>query len=187
MSDILFQFLQQYIPVPDALRLRLTAVTQVKRFDKLQYLHQPGRVCEHTYFVVDGLLRVYYQQDEKDITTDFAVPGEWMTAVFSFLRAVPDHFHVQALAPTEVIVLSMADLQQCFIDFPVMERYGRMLMSQYYVQQSERMMALQVLPARERYHWFATSYPQLLQQVPLGMIASYLGITQETLSRIRAR
>jgi len=90
------------------------------------------------------------------------------------------------LEETELVRISLKDLEKCFKDFPEMERFGRMLISRYFLEQSERIISLQFNSAKERYHFFEKTAKNKSQRVPLGMLASHLGMTQETLSRVRA-
>ena len=140
----------------------------------------------NTYFINKGLTRTFYLKDEKTITDNFSAENEWITSIHSFLQNIPDHFHIQTLEETELVKVSLTDLEECFKDFPEMERFGRMLMSKYFLEQSERIISLQFNSARERYQFFERSSQNKLQRIPLGMIASHLGMTQETLSRVRA-
>jgi hypothetical protein len=85
-----------------------------------------------------------------------------------------------------LISISLNDLETCFKDFPEMERFGRMLISKYFLEQSERIISLQFNSAKERYQFFEQTAKNKLPRVPLGMLASHLGMTQETLSRVRS-
>lgn len=125
-------------------------------------------------------------KDEKEITDNFSAENEWVTSIHSFLQNIPDHFHIQTLEETELVKVSLTDLEKCFKDFPEMERFGRILMSISFLQQSERIISLQFNSASERYQFFERTSKNKLQRVPLGMLASHLGMTQETLSRVRA-
>jgi len=153
---------------------------------KKYFLHKPNRVCSNTYFIKKGLVRIYYLKDGKEITDNFSAENEWITSIYSFLQNIPDHFHIQTLEPTEVLKISLDDLEECFKDFPEMERFGRMLISTYFLEQSERIIMLQFNSAKERYQFFERTSKNKLTRVPLGMLASHLGMTQETLSRVRS-
>ncbi len=140
----------------------------------------------NTYFIKKGLVRIYYLKDGKEITDNFSAENEWITSIYSFLQNIPDHFHIQTLEPTEALKISLDDLEECFKDFPEMERFGRMLISTYFLEQSERIIMLQFNSAKERYQFFERTSKNKLTRVPLGMLASHLGMTQETLSRVRS-
>lgn len=155
-------------------------------FPKSHFLHKPNRTCLYTYFINKGLLRIYYLKGDKEITDNFSAENEWITSIYSFLQNIPDYFYIQTLEETELVKISLTDLEGCFRDFPEMERFGRILMSKYFLQQSERIISLQFNSALERYRFFEKTSKNKLQRVPLGMLASHLGMTQETLSRVRA-
>jgi CRP-like cAMP-binding protein len=160
---------------------------RLQEIGKGQFLHRAGAVCSRTYFITAGLVRSYYCKGEKEITDFFAAEGDWITATGSFMRNEPDQTYLQALEPGTVYSLSNADLLYLFEHFPAMERFGRITISQQFVQQSVRLTAMQFSSAQDKYAHFCAAYRRVLPRLPLGMVASYLGITQETLSRVRRR
>ncbi|GAA4884635.1 hypothetical protein GCM10023311_03860 [Flaviramulus aquimarinus] len=168
------------------MKLRLEKICQENILPQKHFLHEPNRACLNTFFIKKGLVRIYYLKNGKEITDNFSAENEWITSIYSFLQNIPDHFYIQTLEETEVIKISIDDLEDCFIDFPEMERFGRMLISKYFLEQSERIISLQFNSAKERYKFFERASKNKLTRVPLGMLASYLGMTQETLSRIRS-
>ena len=182
----LIHHITKYIPVSNELKNRLATICETQNFPKNHFLHKPNRICLNTYFINKGLTRVYYLKNEKEITDDFSAENEWITSIYSFLQNIPDHFHIQTLEETELIRISLNDLENCFQDFPEMERFGRMLISKYFLEQSERIISLQFNTAKERYQFFERTAKKKLSRVPLGMLASHLGMTQETLSRARS-
>ena len=105
---------------------------------------------------------------------------------YSFISKKPSAETIQALEDCEVQQLSYAALQNLYIHFPETERIGRIITESYYIKLEERMLNMQFKTAKERYDKLLRSNASLLQRASLGQIASYLGITQETLSRIRA-
>ncbi len=123
---------------------------------------------------------------DKQITDSFSAENEWITSIYSFLQNIPDYFYIQTLEESELVSISLNDLEECFKDFPEMERFGRMLISKYFLEQSERIISLQFNSAQERYQFFECTSKNKLQRVPLHMLASHLGMTQETLSRVRS-
>ena len=153
---------------------------------KNHFLHKPKQTCSNTYFINKGFARIYYKKGDKEITDNFSAENEWITSIYSFLQNIPDHFYIQTLEETEVVKISLVNLEKCFIDFPEMERFGRILISKYFLEQSERIISYQFNSAIERYQFFERTQKNKLQRVPLGMLASHLGMTQETLSRVRS-
>ena len=186
MKEQLIKHINRFVPVSDQLRERLIIISELKTIDKGRFLHRPYRICNYTYFIISGLVRLYYKKKEKEITDKFSAEGDWITSVQSFMKNVPDYFYIETLEKSELIAININDLQKCFKDFPEMEKFGRIVMSTYYVEQSERIISLRFHSAKERYEYFCKMSKIKTSRLSLGMLASHLGITQETLSRIRA-
>lgn len=186
MIEALVNHIGHFVEVSEALRDRLEKISKVYMIEKGKFLHKPHKICDTTYFIESGLLRVFYKTQEKEITDSFSAEGEWITSVYSFLKNIPDHFYIQSLEPSKLIGIKIKDLEQCFVDFAEMERFGRQLMSIYYLQLSEEIVSLKFHSAKEKYEFFLKNSKNKASRIPLGMLASYIGISQETLSRIRA-
>ena len=186
MIDNLVNHIKIFIPVSDELRKRLNEISEFKTLEKGKFLHRPNRVCKYTYFINTGLLRIFYKKEEKEVTDKFSAEGEWITSIYSFMRNIPDNFYIQTIEQSELVAINITKLEKCFEDFPEMERFGRMLISKYFVEQSERIISLQFNSAKDRYQFYERTSKNKLPRVPLGMLASHLGMTQETLSRVRA-
>jgi CRP/FNR family transcriptional regulator, anaerobic regulatory protein len=186
MTENLIRHIEKFIVVSQDLEDRLSEISKLQSLEKGKFLHQPNKVCNYTHFICSGLVRIYYKKGEKEITDNFSAEGEWITSIYSFMRNVPDNCYIQTLEKSELISITILELEKCFSDFPEMERFGRMLISKYFVEQSERIISLQFHTSKERYDYFLKTSKNKIARVPLGMLASHLGITQETLSRIRA-
>jgi CRP-like cAMP-binding protein len=187
MIETLIKHINGFIPVSPELKKRMIEITTEKNIEKGIFLHKPNRVCEHTYFIKSGLVRIYYKKKDKEITDNFSAEGEWITSIYSFMKNVPDNCYIETLEKSELIAINILKLEKCFQDFPEMERFGRILISNYFVHQSERIISMQFHTAKEKYQFFCKTSKNKLSRLPLGMLASHLGITQETLSRIRAQ
>jgi len=186
MIQPLIDHIETFIPVSTALTTRIQEISDIKDIDKGEFLHKPKRVCENLYFITSGLLRIYYQKDSKEITDNFSAEGEWITSLYSFMKNVPDNYYIQTLEKSALIIINISHFEKCLQDFPEMERFARLLVFNHFIRQSERIVSLQFHSAKERYEYFCQTAANKLLRVPLGMLASHLGITQETLSRVRA-
>lgn len=161
---------------------RITFVT----FKKGELIHDANSVCTKSYFIQKGLFRTYFLKDGKEISEYFPAEGEWSNSPKSFRTREIDIYYIDAIEDTEAFCLNVNDLVYLFDNFPEMERYARLSMGTVFGHYMERITSMRFTTAKEKYNHFIQTYHDIHHRIPLGMIASYLGITQETLSRIRA-
>ena len=152
---------------------------------KGEYFSQAGRISDRLGFVSKGLLRSFYTIKGKETTTFFQRPGALAVALPSFLQMKPAIENIQALENSELIVIDRKDLFDFYNENWKWQQVGRVLAEEGYIKMEERMISLQSESAHERYRNFLTEYPELIKVLPLFYIASFLGMTPETLSRIR--
>ncbi len=157
-----------------------------KKLRKKQYLLQAGDVCKYSAFVEKGILRSY-TTDEKgaEHIMQFALEGWWIADMYSFLTGEPSIYNIDALEDAELLLLSSAAQEKLFHQIPKFERYFRILIQNNMIAMQRRLIGSLSLSAEENYVHLINANPGMLQLVPQHMIASYLGITPETLSRIR--
>jgi CRP-like cAMP-binding protein len=155
-------------------------------FKKGQEIHNANTVCTESHFIYQGLTRLYFLKDGKEISEYFSSEGEWVNSPRSFRGRILDIYSIDALEDTEVFTLKVNDLVFLFDHFPEMERYARLSMGTVFGHFLERITSMRFTTAKEKYVHFCQNYHDIYHRIPLGMVASYLGITQETLSRIRA-
>lgn len=157
-----------------------------KKLRKRQYLLQEGDVCKYTAFVEKGILRSY-TLDEKgyEHIVQFAPEGWWIGDSYSILTGEPAVYNIDVLEDSELLLISNSSMEQMLEKVPKMERYFRLLMQHNMVALQRRLVASLSLTSEEKYTRLVNAYPDIIQRVPQHMIASYLGITPETLSRIR--
>jgi CRP-like cAMP-binding protein len=178
--------LSSIITVSKKLEIELNKVTRQISVKKDQAIMEIGNRCDDLFFVEKGLLRGYYYSDGKEITNWFTQEGEFATCFYSFISMRPSFETIEALENSDLIQIPYTSLQNLYLNFPETERLGRMITEAYYIKLEERLLSIQFKTAQERYQNFILSKPSIAQRASLGQIASYLGITQETLSRIRA-
>ena len=158
-----------------------------KKFRKRHYILQEGDVSRWETYVVTGLSRTY-EVDEKGLehVIQFGPEDWWVGDLFSFLTETPTKFNVDCLEDTEVLQIAKADLELLYQKVPAVERYFRIIVQNAYIASVNRISSSLQKTAEERYHEFIARYPQIEQRVPNHQIASYLGITPQSLSRIRS-
>ncbi|MES2701503.1 MAG: Crp/Fnr family transcriptional regulator [Bacteroidota bacterium] len=180
-------YLESVIKVSGILKEELHKLTKERIVKKGQLIIRNGDRCADLFFVEQGLLRGYYYNDDKEITNWFAQEGEFATCFYSFISKAASYENIEALDDSRLLQLPYCSLQDVYIRYPETERIGRVLTESYYIKLEERLLSLRFTTAKERYDNLLVKNPALLQGAQLGHIASYLGITQETLSRIRAK
>ncbi|PXY39525.1 hypothetical protein DMB65_17030 [Flavobacterium cheongpyeongense] len=131
-------------------------------------------------------MRTYFIKDGKEISEYFPAEGEWSNSPRSLRTRQTDIYYIDAIEDTEAFCLNVSDLMYLFNNHPEMERYARLSMGTVLGHLLERITSMRFTSAKEKYNHFIATYHDIHHRIPLGMIASYLGITQETLSRIRA-
>jgi len=145
-----------------------------------------GQLARNIYYIQKGFARVYYDRDGMDITDYFAMEGQFIGAVASLFTGQPSHKAIQLVEDAEVWYIAAADFEQCCTQHHDIERVGRRLAVFAMLEEQQRIEDIRFLSARERYAALEKKYPGISNRCPLKYIASYLGITQVSLSRIRA-
>jgi len=159
----------------------------VRQIPKGDFLVKAGQVCQHVSFINIGLVRLYYTVDGKDISIGFVGEGEYTSEYESFLTRSPASQNIGALTDVEVIDLGIDDMQRLYKQFPVFQEFGRKIAEFLFIMLNRRNTALLALTPEDRYRNMIVNNFLLLQQVPQYMLASYIGVTPEHLSRIRKK
>jgi CRP-like cAMP-binding protein len=159
---------------------------EFKVLQKNEHLLKEGQLCDFVVLVRQGALIYYKLIDEiKEVTTDFAFEGDWVTDNLSRLNHTASFINIKAIEDSELLVFRQAGLERLYSKVPKLEKLGRQLMENAFVKIAQHSIDLQVLSATERYTKLLIAHPEILQRVPLYHIANYLGIAPKSLSRIR--
>ncbi|HZY79228.1 MAG TPA: Crp/Fnr family transcriptional regulator [Cyclobacteriaceae bacterium] len=183
----LLHHISQYSPLDAPSIEALRTSLQKKHLAKGDFLTTEGKICDHVYFLEKGCLRGYYNLDGKEVSYWFALENNFVTSFYSFISRHPCVENIQAVEDCVMWGISHKQLQSLYDKSPGIERLGRVMIERYYMMLEERFARNHFKEARERYDNLMTHSPEILQRIPLRYIASYLGITQETLSRIRSK
>jgi len=152
---------------------------------KDRFFLKAGHFSDRIGYVKSGMLRFYFESGRKETTTFFASPGTLAVDLHSFLMCIPSKESVEALADTEILYVKRKDLYSLYPGNWKWQQVGRILMEQYFVASEERTTRLQCQSAHKLYEQFIQRHPEVVRVASLSYIASYLGMTPETLSRIR--
>lgn len=185
--DCLLKFFHSVAPLSAAAREALSSCLYVETYPKKHVIHHQQRVATHLYIVSKGMLRGYYDHDGKEVTIHLGMENCVMCAMDSILSQKPSYYSLDTIEDSEVISIRYSDLEALYDEYHEIERLGRLMISQYYLEQEVALRSLRFKTAEERYSELMETAPELLQRTPLGYLASYLGITPATLSRIRAK
>ncbi len=183
----LLKYINSYFPISNEAQEAVQNCLERLVFPKNEFLVRENKVCRHLYFLEQGALRGYYLLDGKEITQWFAFENDFATSFQSFVTEGPSVENIQLIEGSVLWSISKEKLTSLFNQYHEIERLVRIAYEKYYLRLEERFVNAQFKTAAELYENLLQRTPHILERVPLGMIASYLGISQETLSRIRSR
>ena len=186
MYSLLHTHIERRIHLSQKERALLDQCFTPKKIRKHKFLLQEGDVCRHIAFVNSGCLRAYTvdHRGEEHII-QFAIEDWWISDLNSFLTGSAATYNIDAVQDSEVLLLERASRKTLLESVPKKERFFRLLQEANYVSSHQRINDSLSASAEERYLAFIKTYPLLVEQIPQSQIASYLGITPQSLSRIR--
>jgi CRP/FNR family transcriptional regulator, anaerobic regulatory protein len=157
-------------------------------YPKNYFLLKPGKACKYLWFMTNGAVRYFYTNDQgKEMNTWFSLDTQIITDTTSFVNQTPAQESIQLIEDSEMYAIEYTAIQRLLKKHHSFALWYIKLVELHYVSQIEdRLADLQFLDAKQRYQKLLSLYPDITNRVSLGNIASYLNITQETLSRIRA-
>lgn len=170
----------------DAELEQLEAAAVIKKLKRREFLLPKGDVCRHMAFVVSGCLRLYRTDEAaQEHIMRFAIENWWITDAESFRTGLPAHSAIDALEDTHVLLWSRENFERLKREIPTFNAMESQLAGRNFDAQINRLYTAISQTAEERYQEFVKAFPDFYQRIPLHMIASYLGVSRETLSRIR--
>lgn len=159
-----------------------------KKLGKKQFLLQEGEVCKHLTFVSKGVLKSYILDDKGNEKINlFAFEGWWISDFNSFLNQEEAFLNIDAIEDSELLLISRENYETLTLQIPIMDRYFRILYQNSLVTKDHRLIISNNFTAEEKYRQLVESHPEITQKVSHTLIASYLGLSPETVSRIRKK
>lgn len=188
MYELYFQSFNKKVALTQEEQDVIKSYLTPKKLRKKQYLLQEGDVCKYFAFVEKGALREYsVDENGKEHIIQFALEGWTISDLYSFLTGEPATYNIDALEDAELVLISKSAHEELLQKVAKYETYTRLQITGAYIAMQRRLNSIISLPLEERYAGFIALYPNIVQRVPQHMIASYMGLTPETLSRIRRR
>ncbi len=162
--------------------------TETKQFKTKTILLSAGDVATCTYFVNSGILRSFNINDNIiEHVLHFACEGWWIGDMYSYISEKPGNLFIEVLEDAEVVIITKENHQKLYQEIPKLERFFRILAENSLVSHQERLIDNLSLTAEERFEKFCSKYPTLIQKVPQKQVASYIGVTPEFFSKMKAR
>lgn len=186
----MFEAFERYITAngdftPEDLQL-MRSLSTVKKVRRKEFLLREGEVCRYKIFVAAGLLRSYcLKHDGTEHIMRFAPENSWTTDHESFKKQTPSKLTIEALENTQVVLWTRENLAELYTSIPAFKSYMERLIDSSLKASQERILMNLSYTSEEKYEDFIASFPDVFRRVPLHMVASYLGVSRETLSRIR--
>src|SRR6188768_735788 len=187
--DILsvIETLNYFYPLSEGIKDYFRKYSYTCSFRKGKLLLKAGEICEHIYFVQKGAIRGFIKEGKKDITTWITAENEVVSSISALDVREPAFENMQAIENCELLALTYTDFQDLYIKFPEFNIVARKVLQKYYQDAERRAFIARVTKAEKKYRLFLTRYGHLANRIPLKYIASFLGITLETLSRVRKK
>lgn len=186
IPDSLLEFFNRYNKISAEAYEAIAGISELLSIKKNRDLQSIGHTCRTIYFISKGAARIYYYKDGTDITEHFAFENSISVRVESLFTNKPSRKAIEIIEDAEVVAIDAIGLFKLYDVYPEIERLFRKIFEEGYVETVNRLESIQFHSAKDRYNALLAEHPNILQRVPLKHIASYLGVTQVTLSRIRA-
>ncbi|MBP6410144.1 MAG: Crp/Fnr family transcriptional regulator [Pseudarcicella sp.] len=164
----------------------ITSKFKRKKFIAKDFLLKESQIAKQLHFIEEGLVRVFYMKDGKEITTYLSCDKGFVSSYSSFINQTKSYEFIQCIENTETFTIEYSEMQELYDLIPKWQKIGRILSESTVVCLSDRLLKIHTIPAKEKYlDFLKTSPKKIITRTPLIHIASFLGITPESLSRIR--
>ncbi|OYX23151.1 MAG: hypothetical protein B7Z06_10650 [Flavobacteriales bacterium 32-35-8] len=184
----LLKYINKYVSLTQEETDVLVSKVIYRKYLKGQYLVQQGDVCKYSCFVISGCTKTFYMDDEgQEHIMMFSIEDWWTSDMSSFINQTPADFNIQFLENTELIMIPYDIIEELYERIPKLERLFRKIIEKAFIASQKRIVRNLSMTAKDRYVYFRNQYPLIEQRIPQYMVASYLGITKEFLSKIKSQ
>ncbi|OOV20464.1 Crp/Fnr family transcriptional regulator [Flavobacterium sp. LM4] len=188
MYDQLSNYIKKTIEVSDEDLSIIMSFFKPLRKNKNELLITPGQISQHTYFVIKGCLRIFFENLEgKEVTRYIAFEGQFATALIAYITKSPSTEYIQALENSEILYITHNDFNHLLEIVPNWRKFYINYLEKAYVSNANRVMSITTLDAVERYHELLKINPKIVSRLPRKIVSSYINVSQETLSRLKAK
>lgn len=182
----LLEYIQKYVDLTDEEKGFLISKIDIRTYLKNQYITQQGDVCKYECFILKGCTRTFHvDSNGQEHIIMFAIEDWWASDMGSFITQTPADFNVQCIEKTKVIMFTYEATLELYKAIPKLERFFRQIIEKAFVASQKRIVRNVSFSAKEHYLFFINQYPNISKRIPQYMIASYLGVTKEFLSKIK--
>lgn len=184
----LLNYINNYVSLTEEEEAFLVSKVTYRKYLKGQYILQQGDVCKHQCFVISGCTKMFHVDDQgQEHIVMFAIENWWTSDMGSFITQTPADYNIQCIDSSELIMFSYDVIEDLYSEIPKLERFFRQIIERALVASQKRIVRSFSLSAKDRYLYFRNQYPKIEKLIPQYMVASYLGITKEFLSKIKSQ
>lgn len=183
----LIDHIHQFVFLQEEAQQAILNLAKIEEVEKGHRILEADRTCKRMYFLAEGTVRTYFYQNGKDITYWIYPEGNSFTSWHSYHFQKPSSEYIEAIEKSTIISLTRSEWQDLYESFPKLERFMRITLEQQMALLDDFYKGYYFLSAKEKYDLLIESFPEILQRANLGYVASMLGMSQETLSRVRRK
>jgi len=182
----LFASMNQLVHLAEKDKTKIINAFEYKKYKKKDFIVSEGAICTHVNFIVSGYVKktVYTVEDKESVLLLYS-KNRWVIVMESFIKQIPSDYNIQCITDVEVLQVSYTSLQRLYEESPAVNTFFRKLAENGLILTHNRIVKGREMSAKERYLEFVDQYPELSKNVPQYLIASYLGVTKEFLSRLK--